>query len=154
MRVRCPRSRWMQIYPPQETNQQSKAMNSVNLIGRVGNDIELRYTPSGKAVTEISLAVDDGWGENKKTAWIGVTVWGQTAEIAAKYVRKGDQIGVSGRLSQEEWEGKDGKKQRKTKVTCDHLQLPPKRDERAAPASRAKPEPEPQASQDDDEIPF
>jgi single-strand DNA-binding protein len=127
-------------------------MNSVNIIGRVGNDIELRHTPSGKAVAEINLAVDDGWGENKKTAWIGVTVWGQTAEVAAKYVRKGDQIGVSGRLTQDEWQGKDGKTQRKTKVTCENLNLPPKRDDRPAPTPQ--PKPQPQASQDDDDIPF
>jgi len=99
-------------------------MNQVNIIGRVGADIELRYTPSGKAVTEINLAVDDGWGENKKTAWIGVTVWGTTAELAGKAVRKGDRLGITGRLTQEEWEDKTtGKKQRKTKVTCENMHL-------------------------------
>lgn len=99
-------------------------MNSVNLIGRVGGEIELRYTPGGKAVAQLTLAVDDGFGENKKTAWIGVTLWGATAECASKYVRKGDRIGISGRLSQEEWEDKaTGKKQRKTKVTCQDMHL-------------------------------
>ena len=99
-------------------------MNKVNLIGRVGSDIELRYTPAGKAVTDVNLAVDDGFGENKKTAWIGVTIWGVTAEVAAKYVRKGDKLGISGRLSQEEWTDKTtGKTQRKTKVTCDEMDL-------------------------------
>ena len=105
-------------------------MNSVNIIGRVGGEIELRYTPSGKAVTEVNLAVDDGWGENKKTAWIGVTIWGATAELAQKAVQKGDRLGISGRLSQDEWEDKaTGKKVRKTKVTCDTMTLlSPKRD--------------------------
>lgn len=99
-------------------------MNSVNIIGRVGGEIELRYTPSGKAVAALTLAVDDGFGENKKTAWIGVTLWGATAECASKYVRKGDRLGISGRLSQEEWEDKaTGKKQRKTKVTCENMHL-------------------------------
>lgn len=105
-------------------------MNNVNIIGRVGNDIELRYTTSGKAVTEVNLAVDDGWGENKKTAWIGVTIWGATAELAAKAVHKGDRLGITGRITQEEWEDKQtGKKQRKTKVTCEAMHLiEPKRD--------------------------
>ena len=106
-------------------------MNSVNLIGRVGGDVELRYTPSGKAVAQLTLAVDDGWGENKKTAWIGVTLWGPTAELAKKAVRKGDRLGIAGRLSQEEWDDKEtGKKQRKTKVTCESMDLlEPKRDD-------------------------
>jgi len=99
-------------------------MNQVNIIGRVGGEFELRHTASGKAVTEINLAIDDGFGENKKTAWIGVTLWGATAECAVKYVRKGDRLGISGRLSQEEWEDKaTGKKQRKTKITCENMHL-------------------------------
>lgn len=99
-------------------------MNQVNIIGRVGGEVELRYTPSGKAVAALTLAVDDGFGENKKTAWIGVTLWGATAECALKYVRKGDRLGISGRLSQEEWEDKaTGKKQRKTKITCENMHL-------------------------------
>lgn len=97
-------------------------MNSVNIIGRIGSDIELRSTPSGKPVAEVNLAVDDGYGENKKTAWIGVTMWGKTAEIASQYLSKGSQVGITGRLSQDEWTDKDsGKKQRKTKVTADNI---------------------------------
>jgi single-strand DNA-binding protein len=111
-------------------------MNSVNIIGRVGQDIEVRFTPSGKAVTELNLAVDDGWGENKKTAWIGVVLWGATAELAGRALQKGDRVGVSGRLSQDEWEDKaTGKKQRKTKITGENMTLlSPKRDD--VPTSR------------------
>lgn len=142
-------------------------MNNVNIIGRVGGEIELRYTPSGKAVTEVNLAVDDGFGDNKKTAWIGVTIWGATAECAAKYVKKGDRLGITGRLSQEEWEDKQtGKKQRKTKVTCQDMHLlMPKRDNLEpydAPHQRGEsmrkmhgsdPHPSPQ-DDDNEEIPF
>jgi single-strand DNA-binding protein len=110
-------------------------MNNVNVIGRLGADIELRYTPAGKAVCELNLAVDDGWGESKKTVWLGVTVWGATAELASKALAKGHRVGITGRLSQEEWEGKDGKKQRKTKVTCQEMHLlEPKRDNQPAAA--------------------
>lgn len=138
-------------------------MNSVNISGRVGGEVELRYTPNGKAVAQLTLAVDDGWGENKKTAWIGVTLWGATAELAKKAVRKGDRLGISGRLSQEEWEDKDGKKQRKTKVTCESMDLlEPKRDRggelppgrRTSPGMPAAPaEPDPRIEEPDD-LPF
>jgi len=106
-------------------------MNSVNIIGRVGQDIEVRFTQSGKAVAELNLAVDDGWGENKKTAWIGVVLWGATAELAGKALQKGDRVGISGRLSQDEWEDKaTGKKQRKTKITGENMTLlSPKREQ-------------------------
>lgn len=142
-------------------------MNSVNIIGRVGGDIELRYTPSGKAVAQVTLAVDDGWGENKKTAWIGVTIWGATAELAKKAVRKGDRLGITGRLAQEEWDDKEtGKKQRKTKVTCDSMHLlEPKRDgavqtqPRQLPPGRQMPPgmppaPPAQPALEDEDIPF
>lgn len=138
-------------------------MNNVNIIGRVGGDIELRYTPSGKAVTEVNLAVDDGWGENKKTAWLGVTVWGPTAELAARALVKGSRVGFTGRLSQEEWEDKTtGKKQRKTKITCEsmHLLDPKRQEQDSAPTSRQQQPSTPTTpanlndDQDTDKIPF
>jgi single-strand DNA-binding protein len=139
-------------------------MNQVNVIGRLGADIELRYTPSGKAVCELNLAVDDGWGENKKTVWLGVTVWGATAELAAKALTKGHRVGITGRLSQEEWEDKNtGKKQRKTKVTCQDMHLlEPKRDgqapqqptqHEAAKVNAYQPQAM-QADDDNEDIPF
>lgn len=131
-------------------------MNQVNLIGRVGGEVELRYTPAGKAVTSITLAVDDGWGDGKKTAWVGVTIWGPTAELAKKAVQKGDRLGITGRLSQEEWEDKDGKKQRKTKVTCEAMHLlQPKRDD--APQQSQQPQRQPSPEPTDaggDDYPF
>ena len=99
-------------------------MNTVNIIGRLGADIELRHTPSGKAVAQANMAVDDGWGANKKTVWLGVVIWGATAELAAKALTKGSRVGITGRLSQDEWEDKQtGKKQRKTKITCEQMHL-------------------------------
>lgn len=130
-------------------------MNNVNLIGRAGADPELKYTPKGTAVVELNLAVDDGWGENKKTAWIGITIWGATAELAARAIKKGDRVGITGRLSQEEWEDKNtGKKTRKTKVTCDSLHLlSPRRDD--SPRRDEEPRQSPQTRiHDDDDIPF
>jgi len=134
-------------------------MNNVNIIGRCAGELELRYTSSGKAVTELNLAVDDGWGENKKTVWLGVTIWGATAELACKALTKGSRVGITGRLSQEEWEDKNtGKKQRKTKVTCEQMHLlepkregsqPPRQSEHNAAKSNGY-----QSQPEDDSIPF
>lgn len=97
-------------------------MNSVNLIGRVGRDPELKFTPKGTAVCEFSLAVDDGWGENKKTVWLDVTLWGVTAETCGAHVTKGDKLGVTGRLSMDEWTDKaSGQKRTKIKITAEAI---------------------------------
>lgn len=95
-------------------------MNSVNLIGRITAVPEVRYTPTGTAVANTSLAVDDGYGEKKTTLFLGVTFWGKSAEAAGKYLVKGQRIGVKGRLSQEEYTPKGGDKPiRKTHVTVE-----------------------------------
>lgn len=90
-------------------------INTVTLTGRLGSDIELRYTPQGKAVCDINLAVQSGYGDNEKTSWIGLTMWDKKAEAAARYLGKGRKIAVSGRLDQETWE-QDGNKRSKTRV--------------------------------------
>lgn len=95
-------------------------MNSVNIIGRLTADPEIKYTGAGKAVCNLNLAMDDGWGDQKKTIFIGVTVWGPTAESVGKHCVKGQKIAVDGRLSQDEYE-KDGQKIRKTHVTASQV---------------------------------
>lgn len=115
-------------------------MNSVNITGRVGQDIELRYTPAGKAVCNVNLAVEEGFGDNKKTIWLDVTIWDKQAETAQKYVHKGDMVGITGRLSQDEWDDKTtGKKMTKIKVICESMTLLPngKREEGGAPPAPA-----------------
>ena len=69
-------------------------MNSVHIIGRVCNDVELRYTPSQMAVVKLNVAVDDGYGEKKKTYFIPITVFGKQAENCEKFVSKGKKIAV------------------------------------------------------------
>lgn len=135
-------------------------MNNVNVIGRSARDAELRYTPSGIAVCELNIAVDDGWGENKSTVWLGIVCWQKTAELAAS-IRKGDRIGISGRLTQDEWDDKEtGKKQRKTKVTCERLTfIENKRDQgdtqEAPPRQRQQATPPAQDdNHDEDDISF
>jgi single-strand DNA-binding protein len=100
--------------------------NRVILVGNLTRDPELRYIPSGTAVSDISLAVNDRikrgdqWVD--EVSFIDVTLWGRTAEIANEYLSKGSPLLVEGRLKQDRWE-KDGQKHSKLKVTCDRMQM-------------------------------
>lgn len=75
---------------------------------RLGNDPELSYTPKGTAVCKFSLPVDIGWGENKETEWVKVTVFGSKAEICNKYLRKGSLVSVNCKL-EKTWVSEQGK---------------------------------------------
>ncbi len=90
-------------------------LNKMMIIGNLGADPELRYTPSGKAVTNLRVAVNDRsrgadgeWVE--ETMWIGVEVWEQAAERLAEQLRKGNKIYAEGQLRSREFEGRDGQK--------------------------------------------
>lgn len=96
-------------------------MNSINLIGNITKDIELRSTASGKSVVELNIAVN-GIGENE-VVYIPVVVWEKQAENVAKYCFKGSKIGVSGKLIQSEYETQDGTKRRITKVQANHIEF-------------------------------
>ena len=98
-------------------------LNSVTLTGNLTKDIELRTTQSGTNVANATIAVN-GYKEDD-TSFIDLVLFGKTAETAAKYTTKGQQIGVSGRLQQRSYE-KDGRKVYVTEVVVDNLQLPPK----------------------------
>ena len=84
-------------------------MNKVIELGRLGKDVELRYTQSGKAFATFTMAVDDGYGDNKKTYWFSVVVWDKLAERCANSLKKGSKVLVDGKLTTRTYE-KDGKK--------------------------------------------
>lgn len=100
-------------------------MNVVALIGRVVADPELRYTPSGLAVTTLRIAVDRRFksqsGE-KETDFFDVVAWRQSAEFAANYLTKGRLVGVTGSLQQRSWVQQDGQKRTKIEIVADALQ--------------------------------
>lgn len=90
-------------------------LNSVSLIGRIARDIELRYTPGGRAVTNLRLAVDRGTKNSageKETDWVDVVVWEKQAETAANYLGKGRLIGVEGRLQSRQYEQGDQRREK------------------------------------------
>ena len=95
----------------------AKTINKVELLGRVGNDPEMRYTASGIAVTQLRLATDRGRknGESE-TDWHTVVVWDKLGEAVAEYIQKGQRLYVAGRLVQSSWEGDDGQRRYRTEV--------------------------------------
>lgn len=93
-------------------------MNSVNIIGRLGKDPELRYTSSGTAVCSFSIAVDEGSGDNKRTHWFDIVVWREQAENCAKHLAKGRQVAISGRLQTRTWETQDGQKRKVVEIVA------------------------------------
>ena len=95
----------------------ARTINKVELLGRVGTDPEMKYTPNGTAVTNLRLATDryrrDG---EDATDWHTVVVWGKTGEAVNQYVQKGQRVYVAGRLVQNTWEGEDGQRRSRTEV--------------------------------------
>ena len=103
------------------------SFNRVILVGNITRDIDLKYTPSGTAVTELGLAVNDRrktasgeWVE--ETTFVDVTLWGRTAEVASEYLSKGSPVLVEGRLKLDTWET-DGQKRSKLRVVGERMQM-------------------------------
>ena len=97
------------------------SLNKVLLIGHLGRDPEMRYTPGGAAVANFSLATNDVWmdkaGEKQeRTEWHRIVVFGKQAEIAGQYLQKGKQVFIEGSLTTREWNDRDGNKRQTTEV--------------------------------------
>jgi single-strand DNA-binding protein len=102
------------------------SFNRVILVGNLTRDPELRYIPSGTAVSEIGLAVNDRVKKGDQwvdeTTFVDVTMWGRTAEVANEYLSKGAPVLIEGRLKLDSWE-KDGQKRSKLRVVCEKMQM-------------------------------
>lgn len=100
--------------------------NRVILVGNLTRDVELRYTPGGTPVTDISIAVNERIKRNEEwveeTSYFDVTIWGRTAEVAGQYLSKGRSVLIEGRLKQDRWE-QDGQKRSKVKIICEKMQM-------------------------------
>ena len=139
------------------------SVNKVILVGNLGRDPEIRYTPSGAAVGNFTLATNEVWtdksGEKKeRTEWHRITVWGRTAEIAGEYLKKGRQVYIEGSLQTREWNDKEGNKRQTTEVKAQRVVMLGRgegRGEGGGSSDRQPAEMEaPQEPQPDDDIPF
>lgn len=98
-------------------------MNRVCLIGRLTSKPELRYTTSNIACTNITVAIDRTFGEDKKADFINVVVWRKQAENVCKYLDKGSLVAIEGRLQQNSYEDRDGNRRHKLDVVADNIQF-------------------------------
>lgn len=139
----------------------SRGLNKVLLIGNLGADPEMRYTPSGKAVTTFSVAVnrmrrDQGSGEQQKdTQWFNIVAWEQLAEFCSRYLAKGRSVYVEGRLQNRSWDAPDGTKRYKTEVVAQEIILLDRPPAAGGPESGLPTEPDDFDQPPlDDELPF
>lgn len=136
-------------------------INKVMLIGRLGKDPEVRYTPSGASVANFSIATSEEWkdketGEKQeRTEWHRIVAWRRLGEICGEYLRKGSQVYIEGRLQTRSWEDRDGNKRYTTEIVAQNMQMlgPAGKEGRAEPAGQRYPEEEP-INIPEDEIPF
>jgi single-strand DNA-binding protein len=104
----------------------TRGLNKVMIIGNLGRDPEMRYTPSGKPVTSFSLACSRSWvssdGERREeTEWFNVVAWGNLAEICNQHLSKGQQVYVEGRLQTRSWEDNNGQRHFRTEVVANEM---------------------------------
>ena len=103
-------------------------VNKVILVGNLGHDPEMRYTPSGAGVCEFRLATNESWTDRQgqrqeRTEWHRVVVWGKRAELCSKYLSKGRQVFVEGKLRTRSWDDKDGNKRFTTEIVANDVQF-------------------------------
>ena len=104
------------------------SVNKVILLGRLGQDPELKYTPGGSAVCNFSLATTESWTDKsgqkqEKTEWHRIVVWGKLAELCNQYLSKGRQAFLEGRLQTRSWDDKDGNKRYTTEILASTVQF-------------------------------
>ncbi len=143
------------------------SFNKIIIVGNLGRDPELRYTPQGTPVCSFTVATNDKrkdkTGEQQDiTTWFRVTVWGRQAETASQYLTKGRPVYIEGRLRMEEWSDRDGKQRSTLEVHATDMQFIGGRNEDApnpvqsahAQASKSTPAPAAENDFSDDDIPF
>ena len=101
-------------------------LNKVMLIGNLGKDPEVRYTPGGQAVANFNIATNEAWTDKQgqkqeRTEWHRIVVWGKVAELCGEYLSKGRQVYIEGRLQTREWNNKEGAKQYTTEIVANQV---------------------------------
>ena len=146
--------------------------NKVILIGNLGGDPEVRYTPDGAPVANFNLATSESWNDRtsgekqERTEWQRLVVWRKLAEIAGQYLKKGSKIYIEGKLQTRSWEDQSGQKRYTTEVVVNEMEMLDSRGEGGGggggggisrdPGPAAQPEsgPPPAAAAEEDDLPF
>jgi single-strand DNA-binding protein len=144
----------------------ARGVNKVILIGNLGKDPEVRYSPNGGAMANVTVATSESWkdkntGEQKeKTEWHRVVFFRRLAEIVGEYLKKGSKVYIEGKLQTRKWQDKDGNDRYTTEIVANDMQMLDSRgggsasfNQDSAPAAQSAPEPAP-AGDFDDDIPF
>ena len=138
----------------------SRGLNKVMVIGHLGKDPEMRYTPSGRPVTTFTVAVSRSWntadGERRsETEWFNIVAWGNLAEICKQYLHKGQQVYIEGRLQTRRWEDKEGQKHTNVEVVANEMMmLGDRRDNNKSTQESDQDEEIAEPMADEDEFPF
>lgn len=103
-------------------------VNKVILLGRLGADPDMRYTPSGQGVCELRLATNESWTDKngqrqERTEWHRIVIWGKRAEICSKYLSKGREVYIEGRIQTRNYDDKDGNKRYITEIIASDVQF-------------------------------
>lgn len=107
----------------------ARGINKAIIVGHLGKDPDVRYTPNGGAVTNVTIATTEQWkdkqsGEQQeKTEWHRVVFFGRLGEIAGEYLKKGSQVYVEGRLQTRKWQGNDGQDRYTTEIVANEMQM-------------------------------
>jgi len=139
--------------------------NRVLLMGNLTRNPEIRYTPSGRAVVDLGLAINENYKNQageviERTCFVDVVVWGRQAETVSEYLHKGSSVFVEGRLQLDQWENTQGEKRSRLRVRADRIQFlgaPSTKGEHSASAPSSAPAPStppPPAVDDDEDVPF
>jgi len=139
----------------------SRGLNKVMVIGHLGRDPEMRYTPSGRPVTTFTIAVSRSWntadGERRtETEWFNIVAWGNLAEICKQYLYKGQQVYIDGRLQTRRWEDKEGQKHTSVEVVANEMMMLGDRRENSSQTQESSEQTDEIAEPiaDEDEFPF
>ena len=101
----------------------ARGWHQTTVLGNVGRDPEQRYTSSGKAVANFSVAVNEKYKDTETTTWYNVVAWGKTAELCAEYLSKGSQVLLIGRMQNRKWEDREGNKRETAELVADRVQF-------------------------------
>jgi single-strand DNA-binding protein len=140
-------------------------INKAIIVGNLGRDPEIRYTPSGVAVANFTVATSEKWKDKntgemqEKTEWHRVVAWRRLAEICGEYLSKGRQVYIEGRIQTRDWEDKEGNKRYTTEIVANEMKMLGSRESgepyrQNAPPAVPEYDGPPQADEQDDDIPF